>query len=496
MVYLRKDSCSLKKLDDSFVKTLGLFNSFYAKENVLLLVFKQLWADNGDMLSIQYAGTPSVSTSILMDNQNLSDKLNNKFTSLTRIVKGKFEDDFKHKMINLVLKNIKAAKPKTSLSFANKSSETLHLFVGTWNVAGGGDIPQDIDLYRWLFPEKKNYDIYAIGLQEIVDLNPKNIMLNKNSDEVVFWKKILKHSLLKYGKYELICQYDLVGILVLCFVRKDLASKIRGLNSKILKKGFLGTLGNKGSCVFRFSLFDRTFAFASGHFAAGQNSAQQRIKELSQIVDLPLNCSKTKEMLFKDHDFSFVFGDLNFRLDIDNQTCRHLIKEKKANLMWEYDQFNKAKKQYPFCFDIEEGALDFDPTFKYDMFSLEYDTSKKNRIPGWCDRILWLRAPNCIQEGYDRAEYNCSDHRPVYAIFSIGDAVGNIERTPATVEQKFTRINIDEEPIDLNKEFFSKGEIEDINHNLRSYSEKKTEGLEKKKSEYIGFEEKTCYAVK
>ncbi len=38
-----------------------------------------------------------------------------------------------------------------------------------------------------------------------------------------------------------------------------------------------------------------------------------------------------------------------------------------------------------------EGLLDFAPTFKYDMFSCDYDTSEKARVPAWCDRVLWRR---------------------------------------------------------------------------------------------------------
>lgn len=38
-----------------------------------------------------------------------------------------------------------------------------------------------------------------------------------------------------------------------------------------------------------------------------------------------------------------------------------------------------------------EGDVNFAPTYKYDLFSDDYDTSDKLRIPAWTDRVLFWR---------------------------------------------------------------------------------------------------------
>lgn len=80
--------------------------------------------------------------------------------------------------------------------------------------------------------------------------------------------------------------------------------------------------------------------------------------------------------------------------------------------------------------DFLEGEISFPPTYKYDLFSEDYDTSEKCRAPAWTDRVLWRRRIQQLDADnphwnpgkllfYGRAELKQSDHRPVVAILDI-----------------------------------------------------------------------------
>ncbi len=53
------------------------------------------------------------------------------------------------------------------------------------------------------------------------------------------------------------------------------------------------------------------------------------------------------------------------------------------------DQLLKRRNENPLTKRLEEGVINFKPTFKYDNDSDVYDTSKKMRVPSWTDRILY-----------------------------------------------------------------------------------------------------------
>ena len=53
------------------------------------------------------------------------------------------------------------------------------------------------------------------------------------------------------------------------------------------------------------------------------------------------------------------------------------------------DQLLKRRDDNPLTKRLEEGVINFKPTYNYDNDSDIYDTSKKKRVPSWTDRILY-----------------------------------------------------------------------------------------------------------
>jgi phosphatidylinositol-bisphosphatase len=70
-----------------------------------------------------------------------------------------------------------------------------------------------------------------------------------------------------------------------------------------------------------------------------------------------------------------------------------------------------------FAHEFQEGEIHFPPTYRYDVNTNRFDSSKKKRIPSYTDRVLYkMRDPSFATEvNYDSIGNTHSDHRPVFA---------------------------------------------------------------------------------
>lgn len=115
---------------------------------------------------------------------------------------------------------------------------------------------------------------------------------------------------------------------------------------------------------------------------------------------------------------------------MDKDEIKELIKQNQLGQILEKDQLIVQKEAGSVFNDFIEGDITFPPTYKYDLFSEDYDTSEKCRAPAWTDRVLWRRRKMLQDDAvydwssgrllhYGRAELKQSDHRPVIAVISI-----------------------------------------------------------------------------
>ncbi|RYH28561.1 hypothetical protein EON65_11735 [archaeon] len=94
----------------------------------------------------------------------------------------------------------------------------------------------------------------------------------------------------------------------------------------------------------------------------------------------------------EDHDIILWLGDLNYRIvkSIHINTVFELLEKGSIDLLSDFDQLTIEKDAGNVFQYFNEGLLFFPPTYQYTPFKDEYNrTSKKQRVPSWCDRILW-----------------------------------------------------------------------------------------------------------
>lgn len=336
----------------------------------------------------------------------------------------------------------------------------IRVCVGTWNVNGGKQFRsiafRNQTLTDWLldapklagiheFQDRKNkpVDIFAIGFEEMVELNAGNIV-NASTTNQKLWAAELQKTISRDYKYVLLASEQLVGVCLFVFIRPQHAPFIRDVAVDTVKTGMGGATGNKGAVAIRMLFHTSSLCFVCSHFAAGQSQVKERNEdfvEISRKLGFPMG-----RMLFS-HDYIFWCGDFNYRIDLPNEEVKDLIRQQNWDPLIAGDQLINQKNSGQIFRGFLEGKINFAPTYKYDLFSDDYDTSEKCRTPAWTDRILWRRrkwpfdrsaedldllnasfhsdtnVPYTWNPGtllhYGRAELKTSDHRPVVALIDI-----------------------------------------------------------------------------
>ncbi|XP_059348886.1 synaptojanin-1 isoform X1 [Ammospiza nelsoni] len=448
-------------------------------------VFRSMWSVNGDSVSKIYAGTGA------LEGKAKAGKLKDGARSVTRTIQNNFFDSSKQEAIDVLLlgntlnsdlaDKARALLTTSSLRVSEQSLQSasvkvlksmcenfykyakpkkIRVCVGTWNVNGGKqfrsiafrnqtltdwllDAPKLAGIHEFQDHKNKPVDIFAIGFEEMVELNAGNIV-NASTTNQKLWAAELQKTISRDYKYVLLASEQLVGVCLFVFIRPQHAPFIRDVAVDTVKTGMGGATGNKGAVAIRMLFHTSSLCFVCSHFAAGQSQVKERNEdfvEISRKLGFPMG-----RMLFS-HDYIFWCGDFNYRIDLPNEEVKELIRQQNWDPLIAGDQLINQKNSGQIFRGFLEGKINFAPTYKYDLFSDDYDTSEKCRTPAWTDRILWRRrkwpfdrsaedldllnasfhsdtnVPYTWNPGtllhYGRAELKTSDHRPVVALIDI-----------------------------------------------------------------------------
>ncbi|XP_036379137.1 synaptojanin-1 isoform X1 [Megalops cyprinoides] len=448
-------------------------------------VFRSMWSVNGDSISKIYAGTGA------LDGKAKAGKLKDGARSVTRTIQNNFFDSSKQEAIDILRLGstlnsdladkarallttgslyisepiLQSASPRVLLGMCQNyykytRPKQIRVCVGTWNVNGGKQFRsiafRNQTLNDWLLdapkiaghPEfqdsKANpVDIFAIGFEEMVELNAGNIVSASTANQKL-WAAELQKNISRDHKYVLLASEQLVGVCLFVFIRPQHAPYIRDVAVDTVKTGMGGATGNKGGVAIRMLFHTTSICFVCSHFAAGQSQVKERNDDYSEITR---RLSFPMGRLLYSHDYMFWCGDFNYRINLPNEEVKELIRQQNWDALTAGDQLVDQKNAGHVFRGFIEGKIEFPPTYKYDLFSDDYDTSEKCRTPAWTDRVLWKRrkwnfdksaeemnvvgaiqnqdeqvqhpwSPGTLKY-YGRAELKTSDHRPVVAIIDV-----------------------------------------------------------------------------
>ncbi|KAK7791521.1 hypothetical protein R5R35_008685 [Gryllus longicercus] len=450
---------------ETLVKQLHLLNLMEKQQMVSRFeeVFRQMWINNGNEVSKIYAGTGAIQGgSKLMDGAR----------SAARTIQNNLLDNSKQEAIDILLlgstlnseladrarillpSNMLHAPTSVLREMCKRYNEysyssSAHVAVGTYNVNGGKHfrsvVYKDVSLSDWLLDstriarsqslvdvtkeveDEPPVDIFAIGFEEIVDLNASNIVA-ASSENAKAWGEELQKVLSRDHQYVMVTYVQLVGVCIYLFIQPKHAPYLRDVAVDCVKTGLGGATGNKGAAAIRCVFYNTSLCFVCAHFAAGQSQVTERNADYAEItrkITFPMGRT------LNAHDYVFWCGDFNYRVDMDKDDMKELIKQKDYAQILQHDQLKIQQEQGNVFKNFIEGDINFAPTYKYDLFSDDYDTSEKCRAPAWTDRVLWKRRkqlpdtdlpcdwnPGTLVH-YGRAELKQSDHRPVIALIDI-----------------------------------------------------------------------------
>uniref|UniRef100_A0A493TK51 phosphoinositide 5-phosphatase n=1 Tax=Anas platyrhynchos platyrhynchos TaxID=8840 RepID=A0A493TK51_ANAPP len=238
-------------------------------------VFRSMWSVNGDSVSKIYAGTGA------LEGKAKAGKLKDGARSVTRTIQNNFFDSSKQEAIDVLLLGNTLNSDLADKARALLTTTNLKVV----NIKRITKKMTETQLFQYLNADRRSkpVDIFAIGFEEMVELNAGNIV-NASTTNQKLWAAELQKTISRDYKYVLLASEQLVGVCLFVFIRPQHAPFIRDVAVDTVKTGMGGATGNKGAVAIRMLFHTSSLCFVCSHFAAGQSQVKERNEDFAEIA--------------------------------------------------------------------------------------------------------------------------------------------------------------------------------------------------------------------
>ena len=284
-------------------------------------------------------------------------------------------------------------------------TEPLTIWCGTFNLSGHPPPKDEKELSHWMPPDK--YDIYAVAVQEA----------SYRRDEAE-WFEAVQHHLGK--EYLVLASMNLWDTLLIVLTRKKHLLKITNVEGSTKATVHKAVCGTKGGIGISMRYLETSLCFVTCHLAARLERNAMRNTNLEEIFDcLQLGIRETD--ICNQFNHVFMFGDFNYRLEMEAADAEKMIGEKRYPELLDFDQMTTQRRDEGILHGFQEPPITFAPTYRMQIGSDKYMAERGN-APSYCARVLTRSMANTWVKctSYKSVpSIQTSEHTPVSATFIV-----------------------------------------------------------------------------
>ena len=116
-----------------------------------------------------------------------------------------------------------------------------------------------------------------------------------------------------------------------------------------------GMAGNKGAVAIRMDYANSRLCFVTAHLAAGFANYEERNRDYRTISN-GLRFQRNRSI--EDHDAIIWLGDFNYRIGLNDEKARQLIKVGDLDTLYQNDQVS-LEVMYPYLYLLRDCTVEF-----------------------------------------------------------------------------------------------------------------------------------------